>query len=94
MWGEITIKGITKNIKLTAKFGGILKDPWGTEKAGFTISGNINRTDFEMSWNTTLDTGGLMVSENILISCEIVLVNTTPSALIMELLPSEESLTN
>ena len=43
LWGELTMVGITKNIKLEVQFGGIAKDPWGNEKAGFTITGKINR---------------------------------------------------
>jgi polyisoprenoid-binding protein YceI len=76
LWGELTIKGITKNIKLQVEFGGILKDPWGKERAGFTITGKINRSDWGLGWNTALDTGGLMIGDEVKISCEIELVNT------------------
>jgi len=85
LWGELTIKGITKNIKLNAEFGGILNDPWGNEKAGFTITGKINRSDWELVWNATLETGGMMVSDEVTISCEIELMNVGNTNLKMEL---------
>lgn len=57
MYGELTMKGITKQIKLTVEFGGIMKDPWGNEKAGFKLSGTINRKDWGLLWNAALETG-------------------------------------
>ena len=63
-----------------------MKDPWGNEKVGFTISGKINRTDWELIWNATLETGGIMVSEEVIISCEIELMNLGKTDLKMELL--------
>jgi polyisoprenoid-binding protein YceI len=74
LWGELTIKGITKNAKLNVVFGGIMKDPWGNEKAGFSITGVIDRTDWGLAWNTVLETGAFLVSNEIHISCEIELV--------------------
>jgi polyisoprenoid-binding protein YceI len=71
LWGELTIKGITKNIKLDLKFGGVANDPWGNEKAGFSINGKINRSDWGLVWNSTMEFGGLLVSEEIEIACEI-----------------------
>lgn len=72
--GQLTIKDIRKNVKLTAEFGGINQDPWGNTKAGFTISGKINRTDFGLTWNAALETGGVLVSEEVRISAEIQLI--------------------
>ena len=74
MTGELTIKGITKQVKLSVEFGGVVKDPWGNTKAGFTINGNINRKDFGLNWNTVLETGGVMVSEEVRINSEIQLI--------------------
>lgn len=71
LWGALTIKGITKKIKLDVEFGGIMKDPWGNEKAGFTINGKINRKDFDLNWNTALETGGVLISDEVKINCEI-----------------------
>jgi len=75
LWGELTMIGVTKNVKLNAQFGGIIKDPWGNEKAGFTISGKIKRSDWGLVWNANIETGGLMVSDEVTISCEIELIN-------------------
>lgn len=69
--GDLTIKGVTKPVKLTAEFGGIATDPWGNTKAGFTLSGKINRTDFGLTWNAALETGGVMVSEEVRILGEL-----------------------
>ena len=75
LWGELTIKGNTRNVKLNVTFGGIVKDPWGKEKAGFTVTGSINRSEWGLNWNTKLDSGGLMVSDEVQIMCEVELVN-------------------
>jgi len=88
VWGDLTIKGITKNIELNVRFGGIITDPWGNEKAGFTVTGVINRTDFGLVWNATLETGGFMVSEEVSISCEIELTNAGEKLLASEQEPS------
>jgi polyisoprenoid-binding protein YceI len=72
--GNLTIKGVTKPVKLAAEFGGIGKDPWGNEKAGFTITGKFNRTDFKLNWNAALETGGVLVSEDVKIFAEIQLI--------------------
>jgi polyisoprenoid-binding protein YceI len=63
--GDLTIKGNTKAVKLNAEFGGIATDPWGQTKAGFTLSGKINRAEFGLTWNAALETGGVMVSEEV-----------------------------
>ena len=72
--GELTMKGITKQIKLDAEFGAIIKDPWGAEKALFSISGKINRKDWGLNYNTVLETGGVLVSEDVWIRCEVQLI--------------------
>jgi polyisoprenoid-binding protein YceI len=77
LWGELTIRGITKNVKLDVHFGGIMQDLWGNEKVGFTVTGKINRNDWEIIWNSTLEVGGLLVGEEISITCEIELTNVT-----------------
>jgi len=90
LWGDITIKGITKNIKLNVQPGGFINDPWGNEKAGFHIAGKINRTDFGLVWNATLETGGLMVSEEVTISCDVELTNIGKKDLEIELKASTD----
>jgi len=69
--GNLTIKGVTNPVKLNVEFGGIATDPWGNTKAGFTISGKIKRTDFGLTWNAALETGGVMVSEEVRILGEL-----------------------
>lgn len=69
--GNLEIKGIARSVKLDVEFGGIATDPWGNTKAGFTISGKINRTDFGLTWNAALETGGVMVSEEVKILGEL-----------------------
>lgn len=69
--GLLTIKGISKEITLEVEFGGINKDPWGNEKAGFSVEGKINRKDWGLNWNSALETGGVLVSEEVKISGEM-----------------------
>jgi polyisoprenoid-binding protein YceI len=68
--GDLTIKDVTKTITLDAEFSGTNKDPWGNQKAGFSISGKINRTDFNLHWNAALETGGVLVSEEVKLAGE------------------------
>ncbi|MDX1910779.1 MAG: YceI family protein [Saprospiraceae bacterium] len=69
--GILTIKGVSKEVTFDAEFGGINKDPWGNEKAGFSLNGKINRKDWGLNWNAALETGGVLVSEEVVISAEI-----------------------
>jgi len=69
--GILTIKGVSKEVELDVEFGGINKDPWGNEKAGFSVEGKINRKDFGLNWNAALETGGVLVSEEVKISAEV-----------------------
>ncbi|MFN7538666.1 MAG: YceI family protein [Bacteroidota bacterium] len=75
--GNLTIKGVTKEVVLEVETGGISKDPWGQTKAGFTVNGKINRTDFGLTWNAALETGGVLVSEEVKIQAEIQLLKKT-----------------
>ena len=74
LYGDLTVKDVTRQIKLDVEFGGVMKDPWGNEKAGFTINGNLNRKDFGLTWNAALESGGVLVSDTVKISCEVQLV--------------------
>jgi polyisoprenoid-binding protein YceI len=74
LFGDLTIHGVTKKVELGVEFGGVVKDPWGNTKAGFTISGKINRKDFGLVWNAPTEAGGLLVSEEVKIACEIQLI--------------------
>lgn len=72
--GDLTIKNITKQVKFVVEFGGVTVDPYANTKAGFTVSGKINRTDFGLIWNASLESGGVLLSEEVKIMCEIQLV--------------------
>jgi len=74
LYGELTLKGVTRQVKLDVEFGGVVKDPWGNEKAGFKINGLINRKDWGLTWNMALEAGGILVGDEIKISCEVELV--------------------
>lgn len=69
--GDLTIKDVTKNITLQVNYSGLMKDPWGNTKIGISLTGNINRKDFDLTWNSTLETGGVLVGEEIKIASEI-----------------------
>lgn len=69
--GMLQMKGIAKEITLDVEFGGLIKDPYGNHKAGFTFSGKINRKDWGLNWNTVLEGGGVMVSEEVRINGEV-----------------------
>ena len=72
--GDLTIRDVTKSVTLNVEFGGIAKDPWGNTKAGFTVTGKINRKDWCLEWNAALETGGVLVGEDVSITAEIQLV--------------------
>ena len=68
--GDLTIRGVTKAITLDVKYEGQTKDPWGGERAGFSATGKIDRRDFGLTWNQVLETGGLVVGNDIKINIE------------------------
>lgn len=72
--GDLTIKGVTRPVTLEAEFSGMMTDPWGNKKAGFVVTGKINRKDWGLNWNAALETGGVLVSEEVRINCEVQLV--------------------
>ncbi len=65
MVGDMTIRDITKEITLEVDFNGIAEDPYGQTKAGFEITGNINRKDFNLSWNAVTEAGSIVVSDKV-----------------------------
>jgi len=69
--GGLTIRGITKEVLFDVEFGGFIKDPYGNEKAGFSLSGKISRKDWGLNWNAALETGGVMVSDEVRINAEV-----------------------
>lgn len=71
VYGNLTIRGTTREIALKGSFAGEVKDPWGNTKAGFEAKGKINRQDFGLTWNKVLETGGLVVGDDVEIGLEI-----------------------
>jgi len=63
--GDLTIKGVTRVVTLNSQYNGTSVDPWGNKKHGFEFSGEISRDDFDLTWNATLDTGGVLVSDKV-----------------------------
>ena len=69
--GEVTIKGITKEVTLNTEYNGMSVDPWGNTKHGWEISGSINRGDFGLTWNAPLETGGLLLSDEVKLTLDV-----------------------
>ena len=74
MTGDLTIRNITKEIELEVKFNGIIKDPWGNTRAGFSLEAEINRFDFDLKWSKLLETGGLVVGKTVTILIKVELI--------------------
>lgn len=69
--GDLTLHGVTREIVLAGHYNGATKDPWGNTRAGFSAEGKLNRKDFGMVWNKTLDSGGLVVGDEVQVRLEI-----------------------
>lgn len=74
LYGDLTVRDVTKAVQLSIEYSGTAQDPWGNTKAGFVLSGKINRKDWGLNWNVGLETGGVLVSEEIKLNCEVQLV--------------------
>jgi len=71
MEGTLTIRGVSKPVVLDVEFGGMTTDPWGNKKIGFSARGKLNRKDFGLTWNKTLESGGLLVGEDVEIVVDV-----------------------
>ncbi len=69
--GKLTIHGIAREVSVQVEFQGISKDPWGNTRAGFTGTTRINRKDFGLMWNQALETGGVLVGDEVRITVEL-----------------------
>lgn len=69
--GDLTIRGITKQVTLDAEYLGGGKDPWGNERIGFEARTTINRKDFGLAWNQVLEAGGVLIGEKIEIALDV-----------------------
>jgi polyisoprenoid-binding protein YceI len=72
--GDLTIRGITKQITLNVEHAGIVQDPYGQTKAGFTVDGKISRKEFGLTWSAVTEAGQVVVGDEIRVHCEIQLV--------------------
>lgn len=84
LWGELTMIGVTQPIKLNLQFTGALNDRMGNERVGFNVTGIINRNDWGLTWNKSTESGGLMVSDEVAISCEVELTKVVKRELAMQ----------
>jgi polyisoprenoid-binding protein YceI len=76
--GDFTLRGVTKEVTLVGRYNGATKDPWGNVRAGFSAEGKLNRKDFGLVWNKTLDSGGLVVGDEVQIRLDIECIKAKP----------------
>lgn len=69
--GRLTIHGVTKEVRLPVTYLGIARDPWGNERIGFETEIRLNRKDFELTWNATLETGGFLVGDEVRVTLSV-----------------------
>ena len=69
--GKLTIRGVTKDVRLSGSFEGRAKDPWGGVRVGYSAHGTINRKDFGLAWNAALETGGVVVGDEVRIELNV-----------------------
>jgi polyisoprenoid-binding protein YceI len=69
--GQLTLRDVTKPVTFEVLFNGVGQDPWGNTKAGFEVSGSINRVEYGLTWNAALETGGVLVSEQVRVSANL-----------------------
>lgn len=69
--GDVSLHGVTRSETFTATFEGAGKDPWGNEKVGFSVSGSLKRSDYGLTYNAALETGGVLIGDEVKISLEI-----------------------
>jgi polyisoprenoid-binding protein YceI len=72
--GDLTMHGVTREVALDVTAEGRAKDPWGGDRAGFTATTKIKRSDFGLTWNQALETGGVLVGDDVKVSLEVELV--------------------
>ncbi len=68
--GDLTIRGVTREVVLDAAITGFGKDPWGNRRAGFSAQTGVNRKDYGVKWNVALETGGIMVGDEVKIAID------------------------
>ncbi len=76
--GTFTLHGVSKDIVVPVTFGGLAKDPWGNERAGFSVALTLNRKDYGINFNKVLDAGGMMLGDDVEVSIELEAVKKGP----------------
>lgn len=71
IYGDLTIRGVTREIAVDAEYSGKHQDPWGGTRAGFSGTASLNRKDFGLAWNVALETGGILVGETVKLEIEV-----------------------
>ncbi len=74
LYGNLTIRGVSKPVVLDVEYAGQAKSPWGQVSAGFSASASVNRKDWGLNWNQALETGGVLVGDKIQLEIELELV--------------------
>ncbi len=72
--GNLTMHGITKEETFRAEYAGQVKDLYGMQRAAFTVSGKVNRKDYNLNWNVALETGGVLVGEDVKVEIDLAVV--------------------
>ena len=78
--GDLTIRAITKEVVLDVEYSGVSQSPWNTYSAGFSLSGKVNRKDWELNWNMVLAGGGLVASDEITLTIDLELTKPVEAA--------------
>ena len=71
LFGDLTIRGVTRQVRFDLEFDGVSPDPWGGTRAAFSATTEINRKDFGLEWNVALETGGVLVGDKVKVELEI-----------------------
>jgi len=78
--GDLTIRDVTQEVSLDVEYNGMLKNPWGMTSAGFAAATRINRKDWGLTWNVALETGGMLVGEDVDLTIELELIKVPETA--------------
>jgi polyisoprenoid-binding protein YceI len=78
--GDLTIRGVTREVPLAVSLEGQAKDPWGNQRMAFAATTKINRADFGLTWNAALEAGGVVVGEEVKISIDVELIAAAAQA--------------
>lgn len=74
LMGDLTIRDVTKSVTLDVKHNGTIKDPWGNTRAGFSMSGALNRFDYNLKWNNLMEAGGAVVGKEVRLDIDVELI--------------------